>query len=494
MIKKFIKLFVIIIPTFCFSQKQGNIWYFGIQSGIDFSSGVPVPLPGGMTGTDIGGDNQEGTACISDSSGNLLFYTGGCKTIWNRNHVPMPNGTGLMGGSSSTQTSMIIPLPGSDSLFFVFTSDEFQSYSHPPQKGYRYSVVNMCLDNGNGDVILTEKNVLLLDSSTEKLAACKDANGNGYWILGHKMYSNQFNAWHLTSLGITNIVISRVGTIHGWDIINSVWNDGAAQGQMKFNPSGTKLALVLGNSEPAVLDLFDFDKITGSITNFCHFSIDSAAQARAYGVEFSPDGSKLYVGVAYSFGKYLYQFDLLAGGGNCSSIFSSRTKIFQSSSNSVIFGMQLAPNNKIYLVGNNYYTLSCINAPNATGVAANFDSSAIAIPGIGGMSLPAFISGYQYCNQKNSCAAGNGLKNYYCSNRVLTFPNPTSDKVIFSINADSIQNVIIDIFDSKGQVICSERALAKSNIEINSSIFSPGIYFVKISIGAFIVSGSFIKE
>jgi hypothetical protein len=38
---------------------------------------------------------QEGCATISNSSGQLLFYTDGI-TVYNRNHQVMPNGTGLL--------------------------------------------------------------------------------------------------------------------------------------------------------------------------------------------------------------------------------------------------------------------------------------------------------------------------------------------------------------------------------------------------------------
>ncbi|MDP1744912.1 MAG: hypothetical protein Q8L90_05005, partial [Bacteroidota bacterium] len=214
-----------------------------------------------MTGADTYPGNQEGTACISDSSGNLLFYTGG-ETIWNKNHSPMPNGSGLMGGTSSTQSSIIIPLPNSDSIFYVFTSDEFQSYTSGPENGYRYTVVDMCLSNGTGDVLPSQKNILLLDSATEKLSACQDALGTGYWVMGHKMFSDEFHAWHLTAGGITNTVITNIGTLVGWDFLHSSWVYSPAQGQMKFNSSGTKLALAI-NSDPAVLDLLDFDASTG---------------------------------------------------------------------------------------------------------------------------------------------------------------------------------------------------------------------------------------
>lgn len=39
-------------------------------------------------------ESFEACASISDSAGNLLFYTNGEK-VWNKNHEVMPNGEGL---------------------------------------------------------------------------------------------------------------------------------------------------------------------------------------------------------------------------------------------------------------------------------------------------------------------------------------------------------------------------------------------------------------
>ena len=401
-------LFLILFTPFInLAQKQGNIWYFGTQSGLDFSGGAPVAITGGQTGTDIPSwDSQEGTASIADSSGTLLFYTGG-KTAWNKIHTPMPNGSGLMGGTSSTQSSIIIPQPGNDSLFYLFTSDEFQNYNNPPEteKGYRYSVINMCLDSGNGDVLADKKNMLLLDSATEKLAACQDLSGAGYWVMGHKIFSNEFMAWHLTASGISSTVISHSGSYHGMEYAGTYWEVAAAQGQMKFNPAGTKLALVLGNNDPAVLDIFDFNAGTGIVSNCCHMAVDSVLGARAYGLEFSPDNSKLYITVSGgSVGIRIYQYDLTAGGGSCSSIAASRTILYQSHLTSVMFGMQLAPDNKIYVVCNSYHSLGCINSPNLPGTAANFNPSAISLSGvINNYTLPSFIAGYKYHNGLTCC-------------------------------------------------------------------------------------------
>lgn len=407
LMKKIIIYVLFLLPVFAHSQtqKQGNVWHFGMNCGLDFSNGVPVNISGGQTGEDVSvGDVQEGTSCISDSAGNLLFYTGG-ETVWNRNHQPMPNGTGLYGGTSSTQNSIIIPLPQNDSLFYVFTADEFQGYNeHPPQKGYRYNIINGCMDSGLGDIIPEAKNILLADSSTEKLAACEDANGTGYWILGVKMFSNEYHAWHLTAAGITENVITNIGTIHGWNYINSSWQIPSAQGQMKISPQGNKVAVAISNIEPGILGLFDFDNNTGILSNPCHivFDNDTTSGKRIYGVEFSPDGNKLYAAVSGSFiHKRLYQYDITIS--DCNAIEASRQTIYQNSTNTILRGMQLAPNGKIYMVCGSYYNLGCINSPNQTGLAANFDSAAVSLPEYNGYSLPSFISGYKYQNNICTC-------------------------------------------------------------------------------------------
>lgn len=486
--KKITILIISVIPFFSNAQKQGNIWYFGIQSGLDFSSGSPVFLTNGQTGTDVPvGSNQEGTSCISDSSGNLLFYTGGL-TIWNRNHVPMTNGTGIMGGVSSTQSSLIVPLPGSSNLFYVFTSDEFQSYTNGPQKGYRYSVVDMCLSNSFGDVKATQKNILLLDTSTEKLAACEDAAGTGYWIMGHKMFSNEFHAWHLTLGGITNTVVSSLGTLVGWDFLHSSWIYSPAQGQMKFNSSSTKLALAI-NSDPPVLDFLDFNATTGVVSNLCHIVIDSAFHKSIYGIEFSPDNSKLYVAVMGGFGgKLLYQYNLTAGGGNCDSIINSRTTLFQSFTNSIMFGMQLAPNGKIYLIDNSTDDLGCINNPNLTGLAASFDSLAITISGSNGYyMLPSFIAGYKYHNKIPNCSA-TGIEEFAENNNFIIYPNPA----INNLSIEVLPKSEIEILNIEGQIIKSMKIIDNyKNIDISS--FSTGVYIIKAKTEKGISIKKFIK-
>jgi hypothetical protein len=134
-----------IIYLFCFlpllgiAQKQGNIWYFGTHAGLDFNSGIPVPLSNGQTYTPDG-TPIEGTAVMSDNTGLLLFYTNGNK-IWNKNHQLMPNGDSILSTFSSTQGALIVPQPGSSRYFYVFTVDDF--YLDKLKYGFRYSIVDI---------------------------------------------------------------------------------------------------------------------------------------------------------------------------------------------------------------------------------------------------------------------------------------------------------------------------------------------------------------
>ena len=143
------------------AQKEANHWYFGFGAGLDFSSGTVV------VDTNTNMNAGEGCSVISNSSGDLLFYTNG-ESVWDRNHQTMPNGMGILGNDNSTQAALIIPLPKSDSLYYIFTTE-----SSGQPGGFRYSVVDMTLNGGLGDVITGSKNTLLITPVTEQVAATK---------------------------------------------------------------------------------------------------------------------------------------------------------------------------------------------------------------------------------------------------------------------------------------------------------------------------------
>ncbi|MBC8144149.1 MAG: hypothetical protein H7X80_01120, partial [bacterium] len=136
--------FLMLAPCLASAQQQWSKWYFGLNAGLDFTSGSPR-LIRGLTTT------LEGTAAIAHpTNGAILFYTDGV-TVWNRDHVPMPNGRGLLGHYSTTQSALIVPMPGIPNRYYLFTADAFEDME--PGKSYdgiNYSIVDMSLDNGRG--------------------------------------------------------------------------------------------------------------------------------------------------------------------------------------------------------------------------------------------------------------------------------------------------------------------------------------------------------
>ena len=77
----------------CFSQGEFNNWYFGNKAGVSFNSGFPVVFTTSQMNGGVGGSEN-----ISDSLGNILFYTMGF-TLYNSDNNVMPNGWAILGGS-----------------------------------------------------------------------------------------------------------------------------------------------------------------------------------------------------------------------------------------------------------------------------------------------------------------------------------------------------------------------------------------------------------
>jgi PKD repeat protein len=322
------------------AQHEYDVWYFGGNAGMDFTSGLPVNLTNGKVNT------VEGSASISDSSGNLLFYTDGV-SVWNKLHNVMTNGNGLNGGASSSQSALILQQPGSDSLYYIFTVGEAQT------NGLQYSIVDMSLQSGDGEVVV--KNVLLLSNTTEKLTATFHSNGTDYWIITHQMNNKKYDAYLFDATGVNvTPVESNLGALHNSEV-----------GYMKCSHSGSRIAVAV-HSPGNFFELSDFDKSTGIVSNPVFFAAPPSAFG-GYGIEFSPNDSILY-GSVYTPG-ILVQWDL---SSNNDSIIKASQVSLDTSTNIYLFAMQLANDGKIYIAKYLDPYLAVINDPNVYGSGCNF--------------------------------------------------------------------------------------------------------------------------
>ena len=100
-----------------FGQRETAHWFFGNRAGLWFAS----PNTGAAYITSSRMHALEGCATISDSLGNLLFYTAG-DTVFNRFHFKMNNGWPLTGHQSASQSAVIVEQPYTN-LHYLFTVD-----------------------------------------------------------------------------------------------------------------------------------------------------------------------------------------------------------------------------------------------------------------------------------------------------------------------------------------------------------------------------------
>jgi len=465
---KIFYLIFALIPFSCLGQKQGNIWYFGDHAGLDFNSGVPNFISGGQTYF-CDGYHNEGTSVICDSNGSLLFYSNGEK-VWNRNHQVMPNGDGFMGNASSTQAALIVPLPSSNRYFYLFTTDAFACNGNLTN-GLRYSIIDMCLDDNLGDVVTNQKNILILDTVAEKLTAVKHANGTDYWIVTHKYWSDAFYSFRLTSAGIADTVISHIGSVH-----QDIWiptSIASAIGQLKISPNGSRLAVCFSNTNPGVSELFDFNISTGIVTNFISLPGD-ANSGNLYGVEFSPNNSKLYFTGGYS---GLYQYNLIAGGGNADSIRNSKTLISQPID--YLFGLQLGPDGKIYIAKYNVPFLAEISNPNADGSACNYIDNAISLNGNNcAYGITGFITNYDYSNNIVDCSSG--VSGNHIIKNFNIYPNPTNENAILEFENSNKENCTLRLYDRHGQPVRTIINIRSDKVEIDRQNLQSGLYFFQL--------------
>lgn len=370
-----------------YSQQQASNWYFGENAGIQFdtNSGTVNSVDGGQLFT------REGCSSISDIDGNLLFYTDG-STVYTSVHTVMRNGSGLLGDESSTQSAIVIPKPGDPDIYYIFTVGSNQTAN-----GMKYSVVDMTMDGGLGQV--TIKNVNLLNQCAEKIAAVlQDCTTGNIWVIaladenGASSASfNTIHAFEVTNGGVNSTSVESIFPRLG--ITDS-------RGYLKLSPDGTKLACANVQSG---LYIFDFDTATGRASNESSLRINGANN-KPYGLEFSPNGQVLYVSATNdNFGgdsgdpsshfSTLVQYDLTSGDLNASQFVVDDRSLFRG-------GMQLGPDGAIYRALSATYNtglpfLGRINNPNIVGVGCDYEHNAIDLGNNDStQGLPPFIASF----------------------------------------------------------------------------------------------------
>ncbi|MFN8396091.1 MAG: hypothetical protein U0176_15755 [Bacteroidia bacterium] len=346
----------------------------------------------------------EGGSSYCDHNGNLLFYSDGL-TVWNRNHLVMANGSGLMGGQSSTTSALVVRHPANCHLYYLFTVQDHLSVSN----SFRYSLIDMSLNGGLGGVVVGMKNILISNSCAEKIVAIRHQNGVDSWIITHYLGNANFGAYLLSSSGLNPVpVISTTGATHPSNCMI---------GFLKSNHAGN--LLVSAQMFCSSVQLFDFSRSTGMVSN-PRILLNNLNGI--YGAEFSPNDQILYLSKGFS-GSALYQVDP-----------SSVTNTFLVSSMAGDYnygGLQMGPNGKIYMARNATASLGVVNSPNTWGPGCSFASNGFALaPGTAsGFGIVSFAT-----DQSGSFSPGG----YQIASNDTCFASPSSFAGLGIVEYDSI--------------------------------------------------------
>gem|GEM_PF-2079095 len=348
----------------CESPRVYENWAVGIDSiWISFANGSPQIRSERMHIW-----SGENIVVMSDTAGQILFYSNG-STIINGSHLRMLNGQTIAGNASSTQC-LALRRPGSWDEYFLFYPQAYYT-SNPgldTTARLHYARIDMNGDGGRGEVV--EKNVLLLQPTTEKVTAARHCNGVDWWVLGHEAGSNRFFAWLLTEDGLQPPVISSVGRP------NSGIRASKA-GAMKLSHDLRRIAMATIHDFSVPLpyngytELFDFDNASGLVSNPV---LLQNSMLDPYGIEFSPNNQLLYVMTGTS---RLYQFDL-----SQADVAGSELLIYQYPPFEGQGGMlELGPDGLIYAANIDIPYTDAILAPNERGAACRFTPRAIDLGG-----------------------------------------------------------------------------------------------------------------
>ena len=487
--KFFPAILFLISNLMCSAQGQDKIWVMGYDCCVsnwhgmnwDFNSGsLVIDTVTRFMNIDV--TNGE----ISDVNGNLLFYTNGIY-IANALDDTMLNGSGLNPADFTTahapygltlpQGNLVVPFPDDSTKYYLFhetIDDRFSSYA---SFYLYYSIIDMALDSGRGGVI--QKNTVLFNDSLVpgRITACRHANGRDWWVVTQRYGYG----------GILEYLITPSGISGPWNF-NSTYHE-IGVGQCLFSPDGLKFAYYEAYND---LDIFDFDRCTGSFSNLIHVDINDGASLG--GAAFSRSGRYLYLTSM----DYIYQFDMLASNIPASQLTVAVWDHYYSHGLAADFYLSyLAPDDKIYInCGNSTTEMHVINYPDSAGVACDVCQHCVYLPAFNGGTIPNFPNYFLGAEGGTLCdSLPTDVKPFVeRPMETVLFPNPVRNLLYITINSSNWNEIVVfNIFGQQISVPIHEIKNGEYQ-EVNTSSLTPGVYFLELKSGMGKVVKRFVKE
>ncbi len=347
------------VKEYGLQDQRSNLWHFGDKAGIDFNFSPPKALS-------ISAMNApEGCAIVCDRNGNAIFYTDGDK-VYDKTNTQID--TGIGGDPTSSQSALIVAVPGDETLYYIFTT---QAINGTSQYELHYSLFDLKQNSGKGAVI--QKNVLLFSKSTERITA------NGSWLIVHEYGNSIFRSYPISAAGIGAPVYSDIGSVHSFKTQQN------GEGYMKLGPRNNLAVALSTPGTSNLVELFQLNDSTGAIYNYRKIDLKEP-NGQVYGVEFSPGGNKLFAtvrGLPPPSKIFEYSIDSV-----------EKPHFKQKVTNANDLGaIQIAPDGQLYIAMNGLTVLGTVAANEDTTKLSSFNFAGYALKAgtTSKLGLPNFI-------------------------------------------------------------------------------------------------------
>lgn len=484
--------FMVTIYSNVYSQNRGNVWMIGNDyyefhnGGEDFNSGM---LDTFSLFRHMSMFTTHGMIC--DTNGNLLMYTNG-QWIANGTHDTIKNSehfnpgyitdtfycAPICYGSGINQGALILPHPGSLVLYDIFhLSGDFINNFKAQSFHLGHSVVDMSLNNGEGEMILKDDHLIDDTLTFGRLTACKHANGRDWWLIHHQFNTDRYYKFLITPDSIFGPFSQDIG--------QSIYSDNS--GLACFSPDGNYYAMI-SPVDNHNLDILKFDRCSGEFTDVIVSEVLPSFPTYWWlSVAFSPSSRFLYASSLDEIWQYDLQAVDVLGSKKLVATWDTLYAIFTTQ----FFLSQLAPDSKIYFSTAGSDSLQhVINQPDEEGIACevlqNFNGIKLPTDNVSLPNLPNYDLG---ALPGSPCDTLTGIADLGFSIADLRVqPNPASDwlNIVYRTNEDAV----FELFDLYGHPMAEVQLYRYfKNRLLRVSALPAGVYAYQIK-----VSGEKVKE
>ena len=258
---------------------------------LDFSTEPPTVVGTGTQGS------LEGIVHYEDDNGNLLFWfntdasaNGG---IYNQNGDKMLGSEGILANDSAAEIC-VAPSPNNSSQYYLI-------YNAANCTNLYYSIIDMSLDNGLGDVVALNT-VISNNNFAEGIEVIAIPQTADYWLVAYQC-----------NVGFTRFLIDENGVDSGTVFYNFATPTGYdGRGELDYHKgyfgsafSGSNI-VVLGSFDPITGNSCNETVLTGTNGN-----LGVSFNTKPYGIEFSPSANKMYISLwQTNFIDIIFQYDI----------------------------------------------------------------------------------------------------------------------------------------------------------------------------------------